>query len=82
MKFAAKKYLPEKLFTTRQVTTLFVKNAGKKSSWSARGAEILFLEMKRIKASTDTSASVVTMIYSTKREKKQKRKPCGFFFIS
>ena len=73
MNVAAKRYLPEKLFTTKQATTLFVKNAGKISSWSARGAEILFLAMKRIKASTATSASVATMIYSDNYETPSRR---------
>ena len=38
------------------------------SSWSARGAEILFLAMKRIKASTATYATAATMIYSDRYE--------------
>ena len=68
MKIAEKKYLPERLFTTKLATTLFVKNAGKMTSWNAKGAEILFLATKRIKATMATSATVATVIYLDKRK--------------
>lgn len=44
--------------------TTFATSAGNRSSWNAKGVEILFIAAKRIKASTATFAIAVTVIYS------------------